>query len=448
MTMKNKILIKNATLVNEGIISNYDVLIEGEIIAKIEPQIEDSSATEINAEGLFLFPGIIDDQVHFREPGLTHKGEIYTEAKAAVAGGVTSYMEMPNTSPQSTTVAELEKKYVRANEVSLANYSFFMGGTNHNLEEALKVDYSKVCGLKIFMGSSTGDMLVDHQNVLEGFFGKINALIATHCEFDPLVKENQKRIIEEYGEDLPAYFHPIIRNEEVCFRSSFMAVELAKKYNTRLHVLHISTAKELKLFTNKIPLKEKHITAEACIHHLWFCDEDYKTKGNFIKWNPAVKTAHDRAKIFEAVLDGTIDVVCTDHAPHTIEEKNLPFLKAPSGGPLVQHSLQAMLQFHAQGKISMEKIVQKMCHNVADLFRIEKRGYIREGYFADLVLVNLNKPYTVNKQYLLYKCGWSPFEGVTFDTSIEKTFVNGQLVCDNGKFDESKKGKRLHFNLK
>ena len=435
-----KYLIKKATLVNEGEIGIYDVLIEDQLITRIDRNIDNAAgATEINAEGLLLLPGAIDDQVHFREPGLTHKGEIYTEAKAAVAGGVTSYMEMPNTDPQSTTVEELEKKYTRAAQCSLANYSFFMGGTNHNLEETLKVDYSKVCGLKIFMGSSTGDMLVDHQNVLEGFFSKVDALIATHCEFDPLVKENQKRIVAEYGENIPTYFHPIIRSEE--------AVELAKKFNTRLHILHISTAKELSLFSNKIPLKEKRITAEACIHHLWFSDEDYATKGNFIKWNPSVKTVYDRAKIFEAVLNDTIDVIATDHAPHTFEEKSQSYLKAPSGGPLVQHSILAMLDFYHDKKISLEKIVQKMSHSVADLFRIQKRGYIREGYFADLVLVNLHKPSEVTKASLLYKCGWSPFEGHTFKSSIEKTFVNGNLVFDNGKIDESVFGSRLSFGV-
>jgi dihydroorotase len=425
-----------------------DLLIEGEFIAKIERNIENTmGAKEIDATGLILMPGAIDDQVHFREPGLTHKGEIYTEAKAAVAGGITSYMEMPNTVPQSTTVVELEKKYTRASQCSLANYSFFMGGTNHNLEEALKVDYSKVCGLKIFMGSSTGDMLVDHAEVLEGFFSKIKALIATHCEFDPMIKQNQDRIVAEYGENLPAYFHPIIRNEEACYKSSSMAVELAKKHHTRLHVLHISTAKELSLFSNKIPLKDKHITAEACIHHLWFNDGDYDKKGNFIKWNPSIKTAYDQAKIFEAVLNDTIDVIATDHAPHTLEEKNLPYLKAPSGGPLVQHSIIAMLDFYHQKKISLEKIVQKMSHHVAELFRIEKRGYIREGYYADLVLVDLHKPTEVTKESLLYKCKWSPFEGHTFKSSIEKTFVSGHLVFDNGKFDESQFGNRLTFKV-
>jgi dihydroorotase len=340
---------------------------------------------------------------------------------------------------------ELEKKYSRAKEISLANYSFFMGGTNSNLEETLKVDYSRVCGLKIFMGSSTGDMLVDNEKTLEGFFEKSNALIATHCEFDPMIKETQARIIAEYGEDIPAYFHPIIRNEEACYRSSSFAVELAKKYSTRLHVLHISSAKELSLFTNKVPLKQKRITSEACIHHLWFNDEDYKAKGNFIKWNPSIKTEYDRAQIFEAVLDGRIDVIATDHAPHTMEEKSQSYLKAPSGGPLVQHSILAMLEFYKQKKISLEMIVNKMCHNVADIFNIEKRGYIREGYYADLVLVNLSKPNTVTKESLLYKCGWSPFEGQIFASSIEKTFVSGHLVYDNGTFDESKKGERLSF---
>lgn len=442
----SKYIIKSATIVNEDETFVSDILINNEIIERIDRDITDDAATIINAEGLILMPGAIDDQVHFREPGLTHKGEIYTEAKAAVAGGVTTYMEMPNTVPQAVTIDELEKKYSRAAECSLANYSFFMGGTNHNLEETLKVDYSKVCGLKLFMGSSTGDMLVDNDKTLEGFFSKSEALIATHCEYDPLVKDTQKRIIEEYGEDLPAYFHPIIRSEEACYRSSSFAVELAKKFNTRLHILHISTAKELSLFTNKIPLSEKRITAEACIHHLWFNDEDYKTKGNFIKWNPSVKTEYDRAQIFEAVLDGRIDVIATDHAPHTIEEKSLPYLKAPSGGPLVQHSILAMIEFYKKQQISLEIIVKKMAHNVADMFKIEKRGYIREGYYADLVLVNLNKPNTVTKESLYYKCGWSPFEGYTFSSSIEKTFVNGHLVYDNGTFNESKKGKRLLFN--
>lgn len=441
----SKTIIKNATVVNEGERINCDVLIDGEIISKIEPQIDEPGAKEINAKGLFLLPGIIDDQVHFREPGLTHKGEIYTEAKAAVAGGVTSYMEQPNTNPPAITIDELEKKYARAANRSLANYSFLIGASNNNIEELIKTDYSKVAGVKIFMGSSTGNLLVDNVKTLERIFSDVNAVIVTHCEDDPMIKEKQKQLIEEYGEDLPAYFHPIIRSEEACYKSSSFAVDLAKKHNTRLHVFHISTAKELSLFSNKIPLKDKRITAEVCIHHLWFCDDDYKTKGNFIKWNPSVKTAYDREKLFEAVLNDTIDVIATDHAPHTLEEKQQSYLKAPSGGPLVQHSLQAMLQFHKQGKISIEKIVQKMSHNVADLFRIQKRGYIKEGYFADMVLVNLNKPQIVNKQTILYKCGWSPFEGYTFDTSVEKTFVNGNLVYDQGVFNETTFGKRLTF---
>ncbi len=440
-------LIKNATVVNEGEITQLDVLIENGIISKIERNIEtDKNVTEINAEGLHLLPGAIDDQVHFREPGLTHKGEIYTEAKAAVAGGITSYMEMPNTKPSAVTKELLEQKYSRAAQCSLANYSFYMGTTNTNIDDLLSIDYKTVCGIKIFMGSSTGDMLVDDPKALENIFSKTNVIITTHCEDDPLVKNNQKRIIEEYGEDIPAYFHPIIRNEEACYNSSRFAVELAKKHNTRLHILHISTAKELSLFTNSIPLKDKRITAEACIHHLWFCDEDYQSKGNFIKWNPAVKTAHDREKVFEAVLNGTIDVVATDHAPHTLAEKNEKYLNAPSGGPLVQHSILAMLDFYHQGKITLTHIVKTMSHNVADMFDLDKRGYIREGYHADLVLVNLKKSNLVTKETLLYKCGWSPFEGHTFKSSIEKTFVNGHLVFNNGTFDESQFGKRLSFN--
>lgn len=441
-----KTLIKNATIVNEDEVFVSDVLIEGELIARIDRNITDEKATVIDAQGLYLLPGAIDDQVHFREPGLTHKGEIYTEAKAAVAGGITTYMEMPNTVPQAVTIDELEKKYTRASQCSLANYSFFMGGTNTNLEETLRVDYSKVCGLKLFMGSSTGDMLVDNEKTLENFFSKSNALIATHCEYDPMVKENQARIVAEYGEDIPAYFHPIIRNAEACYRSSSMAVELARQYNTRLHILHISTARELSLFRNDIPLKDKRITAEACIHHLWFCDDDYNTKGNYIKWNPAVKTAYDRDHIFEAVLDGRIDVIATDHAPHTIEEKEQSYLKAPSGGPLVQHALQAMLEFYRQGKISLPMIVRKMSHNVADMFNIDKRGYIREGYYADLVLVNTQAPQQVTKSNILYKCGWSPFEGYTFQSSVDRTFVNGHLVYSQGAFDESQYGKRISFN--
>ena len=442
-----KYLIKQATIINENEKYVADLLIENERIAQIDRQIElDQDTLEINAEGLYLVPGAIDDQVHFREPGLTHKGEIYTEAKAAVAGGITSYMEMPNTSPQAVTLDELNKKYKRASECSLANYSFFMGTTNQNLEEIKKVDFRNVCGLKIFMGSSTGDMLVDNQQTLETIFSNVDALIATHCEFDPLVKIRQQQILEEYGENIDASFHPVIRNEDVCYQSSKMAVELAKKYGTRLHILHISTAKELSLFTNKIPLKEKRITSEACIHHLLFSDEDYKAKGNFIKWNPAVKTLYDRDNILQAVIDGRIDVIATDHAPHTIEEKSQPYLKAPSGGPLVQHAIQAMWDLHFQGKITAEMIVQKMSHNVADLFQIKERGYIREGYYADLVLINPSKKHIVSKSNILYKCGWSPFEDHTFNVSIDKTFVNGNLIYDNGTFKSEQIGRRLEFN--
>lgn len=440
-----KLLIKNATLVNEDEVFVADVLLEGNFIKQIDSVIEEEGAEVFDATGLHLFPGLIDDQVHFREPGLTHKGEIYTEAKAAVAGGITTYMEMPNTQPQAVTVEELEKKYKRAAEVSLANYSFFMGTTNDNLDEIRKVDFKTVCGLKIFMGSSTGNMLVDKRETLENIFSSVKALIATHCEDDVMIKRNLERIVAEYGEDLPAYFHPIIRNDEACYSSSSMAVALAKKNNARLHILHISSAKELSLFENKTPLKEKRITAEACIHHLWFSDDDYKTKGNFIKWNPAVKTAYDRDKILEAVLDGRIDVIATDHAPHTIEEKSQPYLKAPSGGPLVQHSLVALLDMHHAGKISLEQIARKTAHNVADIFSIEKRGYLREGYYADLALVDLNKPQLVNKASLLYKCNWSPFEGHEFKSSVIATFVNGHKVYHNGHFAEDVKGMRASF---
>lgn len=442
-----KTLIVNANIVNEGKIGLANVLIEDKIIAQIcAVDVKPTADKVIDASGKYLFPGCIDDQVHFREPGLTHKGEIYTEAKAAVAGGITSYMEMPNTSPSAVTQERLESKYQRAAECSLANYSFFMGTTNTNLDELLKIDYKKVCGVKIFMGSSTGDMLVDDPIALENIFSKVDTLIATHCEDDPMVKENQRKIIEQYGDAIDASYHPIIRNEEACYKSSSFAVSLAKKHNTRLHILHISTAKELELFTNKISLKEKRITAEACIHHLWFSDADYKTKGNFIKWNPAVKKASDRDAILAAVLDNRIDVIATDHAPHTLEEKQQIYLKAPSGGPLVQHALVTMLELYHQEKISLERIAEKMSHAVADLFNIDKRGYIREGYYADLVLVDLNKVQMVSKENILYKCGWSPFEGETFKSTVTHTFVSGHLAYENGVFDESIKGERLLFN--
>jgi dihydroorotase len=446
--MAEKILIKNATLVNEGKSFSSDVLIVDGKIASIQPKISaDENTRVIDASGLHLLPGAIDDQVHFREPGLTHKAEIYTEAKAAVAGGVTSFMEQPNTVPPATTIELLEQKYARAKEVSLANYSFFMGTTNSNIGEILKLDARNVCGVKIFLGSSTGDMLVDNEKELDEIFSKVKMLIAVHAEDDVMIRKNLETCKAKYGDDIPVEFHPLIRSREACYASSSKAIARAKKFGTRLHVFHVSTADELALFDNSIPLKEKKISAEACVHHLWFSDADYKTKGNLIKWNPAVKTAADREAIWKAVLDNRIDVIATDHAPHTLEEKKQVYTKAPSGGPLVQHSLVAMLEKSFEGKISIERVVEKMSHAVAELFRIEKRGFIREGYWADLVLVNLNSPWTVSKENILSKCGWSPFEGTTFQASVEKTFVNGNLVFDKGKFEEVKKGMRMEFNV-
>lgn len=442
-----KTLIKNAHIVNEGTITMGDILIEREVIAMITAPGQLTSADKIiDAQGKYAFPGCIDDQVHFREPGLTHKAEIYTEARSAVAGGVTSFMEMPNTIPNTFTQELLEEKYTRASNVSLANYSFYIGASNDNIEEVLKTDPATVCGVKVFMGSSTGNMLVDNRQTLEALFSKCKMLIATHCEDEATVRHNTQVYKDKYGDDVPIECHPLIRSEEACYKSSSLAVELAKKYNTRLHILHISTAKEIGLFDNSKPLKEKHITAEACIHHLWFSDADYKTKGNFIKWNPAIKKASDRDAILKAVLDNKIDVIATDHAPHTKEEKSQVYVKAPSGGPLVQHALSAMLELYHQKKITLEKIAEKMAHAVADCFRIEKRGYIRKDYFADLVLVDLNNHYTVERSTILSKCGWSPFEGQTFHSVVTHTFVNGHLVYENGAFDESKKGKRLRFS--
>jgi dihydroorotase len=447
--MKEKmksILITNANIVNEGGISLGDVLVKNGRIAKIGTDLSAETAEiHINGKGKHLLPGLIDDQVHFREPGLTHKAEIYTEAKAGVAGGTTTYMEMPNTVPQSVTIPLLEEKYTRASQVSLANYSFFFGATNDNLEEILKVDPQNVCGVKIFQGSSTGNMLVDNTEVLEKIFKECKMLIAIHSENDHIIKANLEEFKAIYGEDIPVKFHPKIRSEEACYDASSRAVAMAKKYGTKLHILHISTARELELFDNSIPLEDKLVTAEACIHHMWFSEEDYDTKGNLIKWNPAVKTAHDRDQIFQAMLDDRIDVIATDHAPHTLEEKSLTYTKAPSGGPLNQHSLVAMLEFYHQGKISLEKIVQKMSHNVATLFKIEQRGFIREGYFADLVLVDLNSPWTVSKDNILSKCGWSPFEGYTFQSKVTHTIVSGHLAFDEGKFNEEKKGERITF---
>lgn len=441
-----KYLIRSAQIVNEGKIFTGDVLIKGERIEKISASpINDPHATEINAEGLYLFPGLIDDQVHFREPGLTHKGEIYTEARAAVAGGITSYMEMPNTNPQTLTQQLLEEKYARAAEVSLANYSFYMGTSNENYEEVMKTDLEKVCGLKIFMGSSTGNMLVDDEHALSRVFSNFSGLIALHCEDEETIKNNLATYKEKLGDSLDVSYHPLIRSHRACALSSSKAIAIAKKYGTRIHILHISTAEECSFFDNTIPLEKKHITAEACVHHLWFSDEDYKEKGNFIKWNPAIKSAQDRQAIWQAVLDGRIDVIATDHAPHTLEEKQKPYLEAPSGGPLVQHALQAMLESHKQNKISLEMIAHKMSHQVATLFRIRERGFIREGYYADLILVDMNKPQKVTKENLLYKCKWSPFEQYTFSSSISKTWVNGHLAFNEGTLDESNKGRRLSF---
>ncbi|RZS94934.1 dihydroorotase [Cecembia calidifontis] len=443
------ILITGANIVNEGQITRSDILVKDGLIYNVGPDLSGFDADlRIDASGKYIFPGIIDDQVHFREPGLTHKADIYTESKAAVAGGVTSYMEMPNTVPQSITIELLEEKFKIASEKSLANYSFFFGATNDNIEEILKVDPENVCGIKVFQGSSTGNMLVDNPESLERIFAECKLLIATHSENDNIIKANLEKFKKEYGENIPVKFHPIIRSEEACYDASKKVVDLARKYGTKLHVLHISTGKEVDLFDNTLPLEEKRITAEACIHHLWFSDEDYEEKGNLIKWNPAVKTKADRDRILQGVLEGNIDVIATDHAPHTLEEKAQPYTSAPSGGPLVQHSLVAMLDLYHQGKIRLDQIAQKMCHNVAILFEIEKRGYIRPGYYADLVIVDLDKPWKVEKSNILAKCGWSPFEGHTFRSQVTHTIVSGHLVYENGEFHEEKKGMRLKFSRK
>jgi dihydroorotase len=439
------ILIKSATIVNENKQFVSNVLVKDGLIERIDKTINAKADKEINAEGLYLLPGCIDDQVHFREPGLTHKGNIYTESRAAVAGGITSFMEMPNTVPNTLTQELLQDKYNIAAKNSPTNHSFFMGASNDNLDEVLRTDIQNVCGVKVFMGSSTGNMLVDNPNTLENIFAQSPMLVATHCEDEATIKSNLDHYKQLLGEGIPVRLHPKIRSEEACYISSSMAVDLAKKHGTRLHILHISTEKETYLFDNTIPLKDKKITAEACIHHLWFSDKDYETKGNLIKWNPAVKTEQDRDGILKAVLNGRIDVIATDHAPHTIEEKAQPYLKAPSGGPLVQHALPAMLELFHQGKISLEQIAEKMAHNVATCFQIEKRGFIREGYWADLVLVNLNAQWKVTTDNILYKCKWSPFEGTTFKSKIVNTIVSGNLVYDSGKVIEGKEGKRLTF---
>lgn len=440
------IKIVNAKIVNEGKTFVSDVLIRDGKIEKIASQIDTVADKVIDAKGKYLLPGAIDDQVHFREPGLTHKATIYTEAKAAVAGGVTSFMEMPNTNPQALTQELLEDKYQIAANTSLANYSFFMGASNDNIEEVLKTNHQKVCGVKVFMGSSTGNMLVDNEQTLTNIFSKVDMLIATHCEDEATVLRNSEKARAQFGDDVPIAQHPIIRDTEACYRSSSMAVGLAKQHGTRLHILHISTAKEIELFSNALPLEQKKITAEACVHHLWFDDSMYATLGTQIKWNPAVKAASDRDAIFQAVLDNKIDVIATDHAPHTWEEKQNNYWKAPSGGPLVQHSYNIMLEHAKNGKITIERVVEKMCHAPATLFNIEKRGYIREGYWADLVLVDLNDSFIVAKENLLYKCNWSPLEGQKFHSKITHTLVSGHLAYENGVFDESKKGQRLLFD--
>ena len=441
-------LIKNAQIVNEGKIVEGDVLIDGEFIVEIDSSISSKSAdtTVIDAEGKFLIPGAIDDQVHFREPGLTHKADIKSESKAAIAGGITSFIEMPNTVPQATTQELLEQKFEIAANSSYANYSFMFGGTNDNLDELLKTDPTNVAGIKLFLGSSTGDMLVDNEEVLEKIFSSTKMLIAVHCEDEATIKANLEIYLEKYGDDIPIELHPKIRSEEACYLSSSKAIKLAKKTGARLHVFHLSTAKETELFSNKIPLEEKKITAEVCVHHLWFDESDYKNKGTFIKWNPAIKTAKDKEGLWKALLNDKIDVIATDHAPHTREEKEQVYTKAPSGGPLVQHALPALLQAYRQEKISIEKIVEKMCHNPAKIFKIEKRGFIKKGYYADLVLVDIASPWTVTKENILYKCGWSPFEGSTFYSKITHTFVNGFLAYHNGIFNNTLKGKRLLFN--
>ena len=440
-------LIKNAKIVNEGQVFEGDILIDGEYIKDVASSIsaKSSDINIIDIEGRYVFPGCIDDQVHFREPGLTHKATIETESKAALAGGITSFIEMPNTSPQTTTVEKLEEKFKIASETSYANYSFMFGGTNDNLEEIKKVNTKTVAGLKLFLGSSTGNMLVDDPEVIERIFKSTDMVISVHCEDEDTIKKNLEAHIKQYGEDIPIEKHPEIRSAEACYLSSSKAIELAKKTGARLHVFHLSTGKETELFSNKKPLKDKKITAEVCIHHLWFSDEDYAKKGTHIKWNPAVKTAKDRDQLWKALLDDRIDVIATDHAPHTLDEKSNPYLSAPSGGPLVQHALPAMLEMHLKGKISLEKIAEKMCHNPAILFQVEKRGYIRKGYFADLVIVDINSPWSVKKDNILYKCGWSPFEGSNFMARVTHTFLNGALVYNNFKVNDVSAAKRLTF---
>jgi len=443
------IYIKNALIINENRKFIGSILVKNGYINQIIEGVSDFDDTDIkiiNGKGKVLIPGIIDDQVHFREPGLTGKACIYTESKAAVAGGITSFMEMPNTIPQTVTQELLKEKFDLASESSLANYSFYMGATNDNIDEIIKTDPKNVCGIKVFMGSSTGNMLVDNKESLDKIFSQAPTLVAVHCEDEATIKANTDKYKAEFGNDVPISYHPVIRSEEACYKSSSMAVELAKKHGTRLHILHLSTKKELELLDNSIPLKDKKITGEICVHHLWFDDRDYNKYGTRIKWNPAIKSETDKNALFEAMLDNRLDVIATDHAPHTLEEKSNSYFKAPSGGPLVQHSLNVMLEFYYQGKISLEKIIDKMCHKPAELFNVNKRGYIREGYYADLVLIDLDTEYTVSKDNILYKCQWSPFENKTFHSKITHTFVNGNLVYENGIFNEEVKGMPLEFD--
>lgn len=449
MSFMKKILITNANIVNEGKIIRGDVYVRDGLIYVAGGSLKEYEADiTIDGEGKYLLPGLIDDQVHFREPGLTYKADIYTESKAAVAGGITSYMEMPNTIPQTTTLGLLEEKYNLGAEKSLANYSFYLGATNDNLEELLKVDPENVCGIKVFQGSSTGNMLVDNPETLEKIFSECKLLIATHSENDDMIKSNLEKYQAEYGDDIPVKYHPHIRSAEACYDASKRVVDLARNHGTRLHVLHISSGKEVLLFDPTLPLEEKRITAEACIHHLWFSEEDYERKGNLIKWNPAIKTKEDRDQILEGLLEGRIDVIATDHAPHTLEEKDNTYLKAPSGGPLAQHGLIVLLEMYHQGKISLEQIVEKTSHNVATVFEIEKRGYIRPGFHADLVLVDLDDPWTIDKNNILSKCGWSPFEGTEFKSKVTHTIVSGHLAYENDTFNEEVKGQRLKFSRK
>jgi len=441
--MTSTILILNAQLVNEGKVLQQDVFVKDGLIDQIGGDLRHLKAQRvIDAGGKYLLPGVIDDQVHFREPGLTHKATIYTEARAAVAGGTTSFMEMPNTVPNALTQPLLADKYAIGAQTSLANYSFFMGTSNDNYDELMRINVKNVCGIKIFMGASTGNMLVDNPKVLEKVFADAPCLIATHCEDEPTVRQRTGHFKAQFGDDVPYNIHPLVRNEEACYKSSSFAVDLAKKHNTRLHVLHISTGEETALFE---PRKNKRITAEACVHHLWFDETDYNNLGNQIKCNPAIKAPHHKAKILQALLDDRIDVIATDHAPHTWAEKQQPYWQAPAGLPLVQYSLNMMLEFVHENKISIERVVEKMCHAVADCFEIDRRGYLREGYWADLVLVDLNQHTTVNRQNILYQCGWSPLEGTTFHSQITHTIVSGHLAYAHGQFDESQRGQRLAF---